>query len=641
VRIIAADGSLRTLRISGVGRSLGGAQDVSGEEKAVVLYATPATVAALAGRPGFGVLAFRLRDARPAAVERTIARVRDELRAAAPTFSGFADLPEVREPGAWPGKEDFENFGSFFFIVTALALLAGFVLVSSTMTTLIAEQTSEIATMRAVGGRRRQITAVYLRTALALGALGVAIGVPLGVLLANVLVAFFGDVFFAVDAGFAVNWPIVVVSALAGLLGPVVAALPAIRRGVRLPLREALERVAVSPSAGGGLERALARLRALPRTVQIGLRSVGRRRRRSVSTVVIVALAVGNLLGVMALGAGISDVVRSEWDDRRFEISVDTSLRRPFDAGADRAILATPGVASAERLLQADARLGDRDGFLYGMPPTPVFDVRVADGRMYGAREEATGARVAVVEQSMANALGVGVGDTLPVTTGRGRFAFRVVGIAANQQENGAVAFVPRSAARAVFGVPEGVNQYWVRTTSADPGLIDRATTGIEDALIARGFEAGTEITYIGEQDNVAENQTLITSIAVLGFIVVAISMVGLVNAMTMSVLERTREIGILRCIGARSRDVRRIFTTEGVALALLGWGAGIPLGYALDRLLVWLVEEIVEVRVPVVYPAGHVAIAFAGTLVLALAVTSLPVRRATRLRPGDALRYS
>ena len=126
-----------------------------------------------------------------------------------------------------------------------------------------------------------------------------------------------------------------------------------------------------------------------------------------------------------------------------------------------------------------------------------------------------------------------------------------------------------------------------------------------------------------------------------LGFVIVAMSMVGLANAITTNLLERTREIGILRCIGARARDIRRIFTTEGVALAVVGWLLGIPLGYLLDRLLVRLVWEVIDVRVPVVFPPGNILIALIGTVALALLVLLLPVRRAARLRPGDALRYA
>lgn len=71
----------------------------------------------------------------------------------------------------------------------------------------------------------------------------------------------------------------------------------------------------------------------------------------------------------------------------------------------------------------------------------------------------------------------------------------------------------------------------------------------------------------------------------------------------------------------------------------VLGWLAAIPLGYAVDRLLMWLVDELIDVRVPVVYPAVNVAIALVGTAALALLVMALPLRRAVRMKPGDALR--
>jgi ABC-type antimicrobial peptide transport system permease subunit len=185
------------------------------------------------------------------------------------------------------------------------------------------------------------------------------------------------------------------------------------------------------------------------------------------------------------------------------------------------------------------------------------------------------------------------------------------------------------------------VSTYWIRTSSAEHGLVDRTTTLLEDRLAVLGYDVATEISYVVERDEIAANRSITTTIGLLGFLIVAISMAGLANAMTTSILERTREIGVLRCIGARARDVRRIFTTEGIALALAGWLVGIPLGYALTRLLVWLVWEIVDVRVPFVFPLWNVPIALAGTLVLALLVLFFPLRRAVRFRPGDALRYA
>ena len=108
-----------------------------------------------------------------------------------------------------------------------------------------------------------------------------------------------------------------------------------------------------------------------------------------------------------------------------------------------------------------------------------------------------------------------------------------------------------------------------------------------------------------------------------------------------MSVIERTREIGMLRCVGARARDVRRIFTVEGLTVAILGWLIGIALGWAMGHGLVSLTASLVKVDLSFVFPAANVAITLVGTVVLTLLVLLGPVRRATHLKPGDALRYA
>ncbi len=119
------------------------------------------------------------------------------------------------------------------------------------------------------------------------------------------------------------------------------------------------------------------------------------------------------------------------------------------------------------------------------------------------------------------------------------------------------------------------------------------------------------------------------------------LELVGLVNTITMSVLERTREIGMLRSIGARARDVRAIFATEGLVVALTGWLLGVPLGYVLARAITWLVGNAVGLDIAFVFPLGYVAIALAGTALLALVVMLAPLRRAVRFKPGDAIRYA
>ena len=165
--------------------------------------------------------------------------------------------------------------------------------------------------------------------------------------------------------------------------------------------------------------------------------------------------------------------------------------------------------------------------------------------------------------------------------TAVGPARFKVIGETSTQWNNGTAFYVPLQTMQKLLGL-NTVNAYLIRTTSRDHSAIDRTTTRLEDRLAAAGYGIGSQVKYSAQQANVSQNRVLSTAIGVLGLLIVAISMVGLVNAITMSVLERTREIGVLRCIGARARDVRRIFTAEGLAVSFSGWLLGIPVGYAL-----------------------------------------------------------
>ncbi len=289
-----------------------------------------------------------------------------------------------------------------------------------------------------------------------------------------------------------------------------------------------------------------------------------------------------------------------------------------------------------------DATLAGKDAKVWAVRPETMFHVRLAAGRWYAPAEEQARAHVAVVERDLARVTGTRLGGLISVQTAAGPARFRVIGISTNQQESGTALFAPLATVHALLpGVPTDGNDYWVRMTSHDHGVIDRTTTRIEDVLTRHGYDVGSEIKYIRLADEVASYRTLTTAIAVLGLLIVAISMAGLANALTMSVLERTREIGILRSIGARARDIRRIFAAETLTLALAGWLIGIPLGYLLDEFLVWLVKNVVNVDITLAFPASNLALALVGTVLLALLTTLVPIRRATRLRPGDALRYA
>jgi putative ABC transport system permease protein len=245
VRLFAGNGRVVSLPVSGQGRNLTGGQMVA-QDGVVALYATTQTVAALSGTPGYTQLRYRLRDPSLSAAHRTVTAIRQYLQTV-PGFTGFSDLPQIRAPGDWPGKSRFNDLTSILYVVTLLALVGALVLLSSTMTTVIGEQTPEIATMKAIGAGRKQIRNVYLRTATLLGALGALTGAVLGILLSWALTAYFASSLFAISAPFSVDLPVLIASVALGVIGPPLAALPAIRRAARLPLAETLQASGARP----------------------------------------------------------------------------------------------------------------------------------------------------------------------------------------------------------------------------------------------------------------------------------------------------------------------------------------------------------------------------------------------------------
>jgi len=640
VRVVAADGSTRALPLSGEGRYLGGGQIVA-DGGFAVFYATSETVAALSGTRGYTMLAIRLQDTSRAAAQRTAAAVRDELRGV-PGFTGFADYPEIRAAGDYPGKELFGQIVTIMTLVTVLALLSAMVLLSNTMTTLIGEQTGEIAAMKAIGASRRQIARIYRRTALLLGALGAVTGAALGILLSNAVTSFFGSRFYGIDAGFSVDATILVASLVVGLLGPPLAALPAIRRAARLPLHEALQAQGTSVGGGhGAVDRGLRHVGFLPRTAQIGLRGAARRKRRTVATTLQVALAVGTLLALLSLGTSVANLTHGFFERSDWDVWVQTYASKPFDASAAGTIAAVPGVQRAEPMLTNGADVAGKTAYVWGLADDPMFLPMLTAGRWYRPAQTRSRARVVILGRALAEKAHVGVGDQVRLRTAAGPAQLTVIGIATNEVFQGAIAFMPLASLQAVLGAPGEVNGYWIRAASSDHDVVDRMTARLEDTLGARGNQLTSQEKYVAERDQAAANSGMTTSITVLGLLIVLISMVGLINAITMGVIERTREIGMLRCVGARARDVRRIFAVEGMVVAVLGWLVGVPLGWAMAHGLTSITASVASTDLPFTFPAVHVLITLVGTVALALLVLVAPLRRAVHLKPGDALRYA
>ena len=605
--ILTAADQMTPVRVSGTGRSLATSPTANGSNSAV-FYGTVPTVRALAGVSGYNYLAFRLHDNSPAAQTAIIAAVRRYLTAQTGA-SPFVGLPTTRATGSWPGQSIFGQIIALFLVITVMAVLCALFLIANTMNTLVVEQGNEIAILRALGGRRRQIASVILRTAGALGAAGSLVGTALGVVVAYLLTHYLAAQLFSVQAGFAVSAPVVVAGLLAGPVLAMLTCVPALRRAVRRPVADVLDNRTSLDYGTGRLDRMLAGARLLSGPARMGVRNTLRRKRRTAATIAQVTVAVALAIALFAVGKTVAAATAAVHAAQQFQIEVDAGNGAPsFGGRAISVAAATPGVTQVEPLIENNVGLHGQQYIAYGFGPSTLYRYQLSSGRWFIAADTATSPAVVVLGPAVASATGARVGQRLVVLTPVGPAPVTVVGIDRVILNNGASVFLPLA-------------QFPRLTNSA-------------------GHAAPVKNRHVATAKNESANNSIVTLLEVLGLLVVGIALIGLVGTLTLALIERTREVGILRCLGAGARQIRRVFNAEAVVMATAGWALGSILGYALFLGLVAFVEHDFGLTVVKVFPVLSVPVALVAVIVVTLLVVRPTLRRAVRIDPGRALRY-
>jgi putative ABC transport system permease protein len=634
-----ATGAQTRLRVSGIAHSLATSPSVNGTN-IPAFYASAATVRSLAGRGGVNFLAFRLADNSLGAEASTIAAVRGYLKAQTGT-QPVVDLPVTRSRGDWPGKSGFNQIIALFYIITVLAILCALFLIASTMNTLVVEQASEIAILKTLGGRRRQIAGLVLRSAAMLGAAGAVLGAALGIAIAYLLTSYFATLLIGGQAGFAISVPVVAASLVLGPVLAMAASLPGLRRALRRPVAETLADRGVAGYGASWLDRQVARGRLLSGPARMGVRNALRQKRRSGATVAQVAIAVGLSLALFAIGQSVTDVLNQVATTLHYTVEVDaTSSSTPLDSHARSVAAATPGVTGVEPVLENQVQYHGQTYYAYGLGSRTLYQYRLGAGRWFAAAGASAATPPVVLGPAVARAAHASVGQTLTLDTAAGPTRVSVIGIDTGQVNDGDNVFFPLAALQRLTGMGDSSNALWLTTAGASHTAINRAAAAVATRLAAAGYPVSTQEAYVQVADSRAQNETLLRIIEVLGLLVLAITLMGLVSALTMGVIERTREVGILRCLGARASHVRRVFSAEGVMLAVTGWALGIPLGWLLSRALLSFIRHDISVSLPAAFPAVSLPVALVAVVAVTLIVIRPPLRRATRIQPGTALRY-
>jgi putative ABC transport system permease protein len=637
-------GTVASFPVSGSGTSLATSPSANSSEcdgsTCAVFYGTVPTVRALAGVTGFNYLTFRLDNNSAAAQSATIAAVRNYLTEETGA-SPFVGLPITRAPGSWPGQSSFNQLIALFLVVTVMAVLCALFLIANTMNTMVVEQANEIAVLKTLGGKRRQIAGVILRTAVALGAAGAVVGTALGVGVAYLLTRHLAMLILNVQAGFSVSVPVVVASLLIGPLLAVLTTLPGLRRALRRPVAEVLDERVVIDYGTGRLDRALTRTRLLSGPARMGVRNALRRKRRTAATIAQVTVAIALAIGLFAVGKTVTAATNAVHNSLRYQIEVDANSGAPgLDTRALGTVAATPGVTRVEPLVENQVGMQGQQYTAWGLGASTLYDYQLSEGRWFTAADTTQSSPVVVLGPAVAKAMHAHVGQQLVVGTPTGPTRVEVVGIDSGIVNDGANVYFPLAQLQRLTNSIGVVNALWLTTRITSDRSVDLVSAAVQTRLGGAGYPVGIQKSYVLTAQNVSANDSIIAVLEALGLIVVGIALIGLVSTLTLAIIERTREVGILRCLGAGARQIRRVFNAEALGIALTGWVLGSILGYFLFDGLVAFIEQDFGFTVAKVFPVLSVPVALVTVILVTLLVVRPALRRAVHIQPGRALRY-
>jgi putative ABC transport system permease protein len=335
--------------------------------------------------------------------------------------------------------------------------------------------------------------------------------------------------------------------------------------------------------------------------------------------------------------------VGHEWANINYDITTLGLVEggRPLTTEVGPQIEAIEGVKDANPYLMP---LIDLDGTMIPSLAmeynTSAFDTKgmMSAGRWFSAQDEKTNATVTVLAKNLAAKHHLSVGDTVPVRTGAGLTNFTVVGITYVQMY--LQVYFPLTTMQKVLGLNTTVNGFFVLTTSKDRSFVDRTCTRIEDGLSAKGLLVNNQPWYLEQAIDLKGPNNAMTMVMTISTLIVLVTMIGLMSTLTMNVIERTKEIGMMRCLGSSSGSLISVFGSEGLMLSILGWVAGIPVGYVFVNLVNQVIQDSMDVIIPVLFPLEQIGLSLVIMLGITVLVMAPPLWRAARFKPGEALRY-
>jgi putative ABC transport system permease protein len=625
------------------------------QEQTVYGYITPATLKFLGESETLQILKVSVKDNSRdlAAIESTVSSLAGWLKTQGRTVEEIRIPP----PGMHPHQSQMNSILVLLLVFSMMALVLSAILTATMIGGLLAQQVRQIGIMKAIGARSRQITSMYLALVVVLGIVAVALGLPFGIAAGRGFAGLVGQLLnFTIHSEAIPAW-VYLVLFLMGVFVPLLVALNPILRITRTTVRETLSDYGTNRESFGsrGLDSWLSRIRLVDNTLILSLRNTFRRRGRLLLTLSLLAAAGAMFMTGINVKTGWQTYLNDAAADRHYDLEI--RLNSPQSEGKILSVISSvPGVQQVESWNLTPAALVRPDGLdivrtypdgghgsftLRSVPP----ESHLIETPLLGGRWLQAGEPNAVVLNQSAKALlfpNVKVGDNIRLMVNGQTRTFRLVGVIKQILTPSTAYVTPNTFAEATGQSLESTNAVRVVMNAHDEETISTVTKEIERAFAAENISMKVAISEILLEEATSGHITIfIFALLLISAVMAVVGALGLMSSMGTSVIERTREFGIMRAIGAKSNTVLRNVISEGIFIGLMSWVIAVPLSLPLSFGIDYLLGNLsFRSPLPLILSPTGLVIWFLVIVIGSIAASAYPARQASRLTIRETLAY-
>ncbi|QDR79895.1 ABC transporter permease [Sporomusa termitida] len=539
-------------------------------------------------------------------------------------------------------------------VMGVLSLLLSTFLLVNTVAAILTQQVRQLGIMKAIGAQRNQLLRMYLTLVGAYGILALVVAAPLGALAASALTGFMAGMFNFDSGGLEFPGRVLLLETAVALGGPLAAALWPVWQGTGRTVREAISDYGIGGVVPGGrfdrcLDAGLAKLKELPRPVVLSLRNTFRQRGRLVLTLLTLTMAGTAFMAVFSLRAALYAGLEQTLDYYRYDVMVQFTESYRTNR-IDQAVMRVPGVKAAEvwgytpgRILRDERKESENAASSEVTVLAPPVDTEIIRPVIRSGRWLVPGDENAlVVDTTTVNDNPqLTVGAPAVVKIGDHKLRLTVVGIAQGVLE-GTYVYAPYGWLSGAIQEAGRARSVQIVATDSAPQAQKTLGRAVDEHLKRQGLKVKRVTPVFETKQRIQQrNGILIAFLLIMVVLLAVVGALGLAGSLGLNVLERTREIGVMRAIGASSLDIARVFVLEALCIGLISWLAGALLAVPMAALLAHQVGLLFfHYPLDFYFSFTGVGIWLGVSVTLSLLASLLPAWNAARMSVREVLNY-